>query len=364
MKAKVVLLAVVLIAQAGVSLAATSFADQTPPPAPDYHNATSWAARPGMEGPALAVAPGATPIAVSPETDVFYVNPTTYRSKDRWNQDIADAAANLWTDQSVVARQAGAFNGCCRIFAPRYRQASSLSFTTMAGDGGKAFDLAYGDVLRAFDFYMAHDNHGRPFILVGHSQGAFHLARLIEERLDGTPAGRRMVAAYIIGFNLSEGDFGKTYKTVTVCATPAQTGCIVQWNSVLPQASKPAVWAAGEARYVQRYGDDPGKALLCINPLTFDRAIPAAGPDHSLGAAPGDPGFGPLRTLVAKSVGARCEHGQLIVETTTDLGFKPLPGGSLHYHDIGLFYADVRANAVLRVRAFLKARRVAKRSAM
>jgi hypothetical protein len=319
-----------------VAAAAVPFADQPAPAAPDYGKSSSWAARPGTEGAAATVAPGATPIARAPRVDVFYVSPTTYRSKDHWNQDVADAATNAWTDQSVVARQAGAFNGCCRIFAPRYRQASTLAFGSMAGDGPKAFDLAYHDVLRAFDDYMAHDNHGRPFILVGHSQ---------------------MVAAYIVGYNLSEGDFGKTYKTVTVCATPDQTGCIVQWNSVLPEAAKPAVWTAGEARYVQRYGDDAGKALLCINPLTFNRAVPAAGPEHSLGAVPGDPGFGPLRPLVAKSVGARCEHGQLIVETTTDLGLKPLPGGSLHYHDIGLFYADIRANAVLRGQTFLRAAR-------
>jgi hypothetical protein len=37
------------------------------------------------------------------------------------------------------------------------------------------------------------------------------------------------------------------------------------------------------------------------------------------------------------------------------LELKPLPGtGVMHYHDFGLFYADIRANAVPRTKAFLQ----------
>jgi hypothetical protein len=349
--ARLTFLAVAALALAAAAPA--SFDDQQPPPVPDYGLAASWAARPGAEGAATAVAPGATPAAGAPRVDVFYVHPTTYRSTTQWNQDIADAATNRWTDASVVARQAGVFNACCRIFAPRYRQASTRSFTTMAGDGGKAFDLAYGDVLRAFDYYIAHNNHGRPFILAGHSQGAFHLARLIEARIEGTPLARRLVAAYIVGYNLAEGDFGRTYKSVAVCATPDQTGCIVQWNSVLPGPGLAAMAAAGQQRYVARHGDDPGKVELCINPLTFDRSRPAATAEAAHGTVPGAPGFGPLAPLRAGTVAARCDNGLLIVEPAADLGMTPLPGGSMHYHDYGLFYAEVRADAVRRSAAYL-----------
>jgi Protein of unknown function (DUF3089) len=331
-----------------------TFDSQKPPPVPDYAKAASWAARPGHEGAASAVAPGATPPARYPAVDVFYVNPTTYRSKTVWNQDIADTEANGWTDASVMARQASAFSGCCRIYAPRYRQASAGSFALMNGDGAKAYDLAYGDVARAFAYYLEHDNRGRPFILVGHSQGGYHIARLIEEKIDGTPLARRMVAAYVIGYNLSEGDFGKTYKTVRVCATPAQTGCIVQWNSVLSTVDIALAATRGEDRYVKRYGDDPRKTMLCINPLTFDRNRPMAATDNSKGAMPGNPGYGPLLALRPNSVAARCENGLLIVEPSGGLGLTPIPGGSMHYHDVGLFYADIRANAIARSNVYLK----------
>jgi hypothetical protein len=53
-------------------------------------------------------------------------------------------------------------------------------------------------------------------------------------------------------------------------------------------------------------------------------------------------------------VTARCDQGLLVVTANPSLDLKPLPGGSLHYHDLGLFYADVRANAVARVRAWIR----------
>lgn len=327
---------------------------------PDYALPQSWAARPGREGAAAAVAPGATPAARDPAVDVFYVNPTTYRALDHWNQDASDPAANAWTDQSVIARQAGIFNACCRIFAPRYRQASLYSARHLEGEGVKPFDLAYSDVKRAFDHYITYDNGGRPFILVGHSQGAFHVARLLADEIDGKKLGARMVAAYDIGYVLTVGDFGRSYKTLQICRTPTQTGCVLSWNSVLPVRATPAFRTSLEHHYVEHYGDDAGKTLVCINPLTFDAARPDGTVADSLGAAPGEPGAGPVRALVPHAVSARCVDGLLIVQPTAALDLKPLPNGFMHYHDFGMFYADIRANAVLRAQTFLKAREAAR----
>jgi hypothetical protein len=322
------------------------------PPPPDYSLPSSWAARPGAEGAAAAVAPGASPALTDPQVDVFYVQPTTDLSKTRWNQDIADAATNKWTDESVVARQGGVFNGCCRVFAPRYRQASIASFVKESVRL-EAFAVAYGDVLRAFDYYIQHDNGGRPFILVGHSQGAAHVAQLLQDRIDGTPLGRRMVVAYVIGINVAEGDFGRTYKTIALCAKPDQTGCELAWNSVLPTGDRQTLVDLTAKVYVARHGDVPGKGLVCVNPLTFDVDKPAAGAEASRGAAPGSPGFGPLKPLVPHAVSARCDNGMLIVDPSPALDLQPLPSGAMHYHDIGLFYEDIRENALRRVQAYL-----------
>lgn len=357
--ASLLMAAILLSGTSMAALAAQSappaFADQTPPPAPDYARPDAWAARPGAPGASSTRPAGTDAVPSDAAVDVFYVHPTTFRSKDRWNQDIADTVTNAWTDASVIARQAGIFNGCCHVYAPRYRQGSSLSFMAMEGDGGRAFDLAYTDVERAFDHYLTHDNKGRPFILAGHSQGARHLMVLLERRIDGTELARRMVAAYVVGVNLSEGDFGKTYKTLTTCDTPAQTGCVVGWNATLAQTDIALVSAAGERRYVERHGDDPGKRILCINPVSFDRSQPETTAGRALGAVPGAPGEGGMQAMQPGAVAARCVNGFLVVEPAAGLDLTPLPGGSMHYHDYGLFYADIRANARLRIDAFLKA---------
>jgi pimeloyl-ACP methyl ester carboxylesterase len=324
----------------------------TAPPMPDYALATNWAARAASPGAAAAIAAGASPAAAQPAVDVFYINPTSYRSDVNWNQPVADAAANSFTDGSVVARQAGIFNACCRVFVPRYRQASTRAFRNMAGGGEDAFAIAYSDVLRAFDHYITHDNKGRPFILVGHSQGARHAAQLLEDRIDGKALREQLVVAYVVGIDLAVGEFGARYKTITPCTKPTQTGCVAAWNSILPGADLDRLAVPFSARYVARFGDNPGKAPLCINPLTFDAAKPAAGTETALGAVPGDPDASPLLPLMAHAVAARCEKGFLIVEPSPALGLKPLPGGSMHYHDYGLFYADIRANALLRAAAW------------
>jgi len=346
-------------AATGLTLSITTAAAAAADPAVlDYSIAGNWAATARAEGLAAKVAPGASPRRALRGVDVFYVHPTTDFSRSHATQDMADPKVAAWTDGSVIARQAGAFNRCCRIYAPRYRQAA-------AGPGDPAarkvaIDFAYKDVLAAFDYYLAHDNGGRPFILAGHSQGAYHVRKLLEDRVDGKPLGKRLVAAYVLGMGLTEGDFGRTFKSVTLCDTPSQTGCVVQWNAMLPTGDRAGFIAAGQKTYVEQWGDNAGKTLVCVNPLTFDRSRPTGSAALAKGAVPGAPDASPLQALVPRSVGARCEEGLLIVEPSAALSLKPLTaaspnmGGSMHMHEVGLFYEDLRENADLRAQAFLK----------
>jgi pimeloyl-ACP methyl ester carboxylesterase len=290
-------------------------------------------------------------VAKAPKVDVFYLHPTTFRSSDgQTNADLADAKANLWVDESVVSRQASVFTGCCRVFAPRYRAATFNAFSDPEKQKA-AFALAYTDVERAFDYFLQHRSKGRPFIVAGHSQGAFHAATLLEKQIEGTPLQRRLVAAYIVGINLSEGDFGRRFKRVQPCITPRQTGCVLQWEAILEGSDVTTAEKRAQSTFVANYGDLPGKQTVCINPLTFDARKPQGEAKASLGAVPGDPGFGAMRPLVAGKVSARCEQGLLVTRFDPSLELKPLPGGSLHFHDFGLFWADIRADAQRRAKA-------------
>lgn len=322
------------------------------PPAPDYALRANWSVF-ASKGWASPLPAGAAKPARAPKVAVFFLHPTTLRSETgELNQNPADAKANTWTDESSIARQASVFAACCDVYAPRYRAATYNSFAS-APVREAAFALAYGDVERAFDAFLKQIGD-RPFIIAGHSQGAFHSATLLERRIDGSALQKRMVAAYIIGINLAQGDFGKRFKSVTPCAAPDQTGCVVQWNAYLDGASDVAKMAGySESTYVQKYGDDAGKVTLCINPLTFDAKLKEAPSGAAKGAVPGSPGFGPLQPLKAGAVSARCDSGLLLVRPDKALGLEPLAGGVMHYHDLGLFWADTSANAVLRARAYM-----------
>ena len=311
------------------------------PASPDYRRRADWAEwRSGNS---------------SARVDVFFVQPTTYISK-HWNQELDDVKTDAWTRASVAMRQIGAFAACCRVYSPRYRQASSRAFTEMAGDGAKAYDLAYQDVRSAFSYYLAHENGGRPFVLVGHSQGALHVMRLLREEVDGRPIGGRLVVAYAPGIGVPVGTFGTDLKSVVACDTPKRTGCVASWNSFLGDADVTGYVAHAAQGWVAAHGNGKGAALLCVNPLTFDIRRPAAD------AASNDGGIvvptrldGPAGAVVAGAAGARCDGG--VLRVTTAYAVEPLPGGSLHFYDIPLFWGNLRANVAVRIAAFWAQRR-------
>ena len=77
--------------------------------------------------------------------------------------------------------------------------ASSRSRAIGGGATADAAAIAYGDVRDAWRDYLAHDNHGRGVVLIGHSQGAGMLTQLVKREIDneaeGPQAARRGVPA-------------------------------------------------------------------------------------------------------------------------------------------------------------------------
>lgn len=337
----------------GAAMALAALPAQAEPPAPDYAEAASWSTVASLpQGAAPATGARAVPGSV----DVFWIHPTTTRSQSALNHDPLDPEGLKWTEESAVQRQASAFSACCRVFAPRYRAATTMALMN-AQSRESAFALAYADIERAFDRYLAHEGKGRPFIIAGHSQGAAHTAALLEKRIKGTALQKRLVAAYVIGINLMEGDLAPRLAGIPLCRKPAQTGCFVQWNAVLAGSDTAPVLKAYAGAFAAQNGGRDGGQPLCVNPVTFDARRPLSLSAEARGAVAGDPGLGAPGPLVAGAVAAECRDGLLTVWTSPALGLKPLPGGSMHYHDVGLFWADISANAALRARAWLAAHR-------
>ena len=76
-------------------------------------------------------------------------------------------------------------------------------------------------VLAAFEEYLAKYNHGRGFVLIGHSQGSGELEQLINTAIEGHPAvQKKMVSALIMGgaVTVPDGqDVGGTFKETPTC---------------------------------------------------------------------------------------------------------------------------------------------------
>jgi hypothetical protein len=126
-------------------------------------------------------------------------------------------------------------------------------------------EVAYGDVLDAFRHYAANDSDGRGFVLIGHSQGAGHLRRLIAEEIDGEPALRdRLVGAYLIGSSVAvpEGEVvGGDFAEVPLCEAADQVGCVVTYASFRATAPPP------ENSFFGRVREGDGVAG-CVNPAS------------------------------------------------------------------------------------------------
>jgi hypothetical protein len=299
------------------------------------------------------------------KVDVFYIHPTTYRDVAYWNQPLSETATNDWTDESVIARQASVFNACCRVYAPRYRQATAAAvYASPDKKPLAAYEFAWGDVRAAFLHYMKHWNHGRPYIIVGHSQGAAHVERWLNEFGTQPRYRKLLVAAYPIGVTFSVGQLATLGGGISVCETPTATNCLVSWNT-FDRAGDPSGYIKqSQARYTQRFGKTDGAAIVCVNPLDFDVRHPQAVATSNFGALPARRGAGlaaalaagtQLPALEAGRLGASCEDGVLRVDSPPKEGYAivPLPGGMLHFNDFDLFYANIRLNAVARADAFL-----------
>ena len=343
-----------VFAAARLAAAAAAAADL---PAPDYASNAAWAARPDLASGASALPRGvAGPADAGQQVDVFFIHPTTDLSLRHGSAAFDAPGPAQRLDDIVLPYQASVFNACCRIFAPRYRQASLGAITHLDGPSVQATELAYSDVQRAFDYYLAHDNHGRPFIIAGHSQGANHGLRLLQQRIVGTPLMRQLVAAYLPGGSVPS---EVAARGLPVCATATSTGCLVSWNSVRAGQADPRRQQDSVLWWDGHYQAIGGRPLLCVNPLnwTVGGSAPAS---LNLGGVYFERGGATPPAPVPAVTGAACEAGLLGVEVREDerRHFSDLLTlvGIYHDFDIGLFYLNIRDNARVRSQRWLAQR--------
>ena len=246
-----------------------------------YDDPAHWLCRPdtddfcdqGLDATTVAADGTLTPEPFEPADDApidcCYVYPTI--SQDQTPTSDWNPSPN--EEEYVTLNQAARLGSQCRLFAPVYRQRTLAALVGgTSGTGGPAGEAVdpYADVLDAFRTYLAEDNHGRGFVLIGHSQGAGLLGRLLREEIDGNePLRSHLVAAYLAGASLSvpQGeDVGGDLDNIPLCRKPDQTGCVLSWATFRSTAPPTSVSFFG--RPGGRLGNDTSEGMVaaCVNP--------------------------------------------------------------------------------------------------
>jgi hypothetical protein len=346
------LLVVVLILAGGVAafwgdLVSTAldpkvpFQTYDPPPAPDYARSDAWHLRP---------APGERAAA-----DIFFVAPTTYDGGRNWNARIDHPRAGRQFREVMAPNYVGPFVSVGRIFAPRYRQASLYSLTTLREDAREARQFAYGDVRGAFRSYLERDNGGRPFMIVGVEQGGTLAARLLAEEVAPDPALRsRLIAAY-----LEDTVVPADAPPLPPCMQRGQTGCLAAWARVYEDDFDAAKRLLDRALVWNERGELVNltpRPALCFNPVLGAVTEHPAPVRLHLGAANATGlEWGARPAFMARQVSAHCLGGVLRVSRPKSASLKQAGSWADRRKVPGfnLFYADVEADAKQRLAAWL-----------
>jgi Protein of unknown function (DUF3089) len=213
-------------------------------------------------------------VAKNPPIDCFYVYPTV-SGQPGPNADLTIDPAEI----GVARAQAARFSSVCKVYAPMYRQFTLSAINNRGGITAADAAEAYSDVQNAWLDYLAHDNHGRGVVLIGHSQGSGQLEQLIRQQIDPKPAVRKLlVSALLMGGNVMVPigkDVGGTFMNVPACRRPDQTGCVVAYSSFLDVP--PANSMFGRARV-------PGDEVLCTNPGALAGGTATLIPEFPTGA--------------------------------------------------------------------------------
>jgi hypothetical protein len=210
----------------------------------------------------LTMSPEPFELAADPGFDCFYVYPTVEVGTAPGN--VTDHA-DLSLERDAVLAQAARFGSLCQVYAPVYPQVNQAG--RFAPDAAELEQVAYDGVSAAFDEFLTR-TEGRPFVLIGHDQGADLLTRLAQDRVDNDPALRdRLVSAMLIGTGRVYAPpgqaLGGTFANIPLCGERGQPGCVIAYNAYGlgsdPDAASPLYATV-----------PPDMEVACVNPAGID----------------------------------------------------------------------------------------------
>lgn len=307
--------------------------DDKMPLAPDYTQTTMW------------FMPDT--VSVDKEIDVFYIAPTcvwdwkdddgnNYHFMDVWNEKQRKKV----TASDYLAYKLLGESG--RFYAPYYRQITMNAWMLPPSDSERLYKKAHEDVKAAFDYYMKHWNHGRPFVLAGHSQGGKAVIELLKSHLTETERSR-MIVAYAFGFKLTKDELAH-YPGVMPARDSLDTGVLICFNSVSDTAA---------VSPLLRNTD------VCINPLNWRTDTVHASSKMNKGTVFVRPD-GTIQQEMKEQVGVRIDSR---TQTLVTNGIDPepyyvpsigslFPKGNFHVQELNLYFRNIQENLKRRIESY------------
>ena len=302
--------------------------DAISPQAIDYADMTYWYAFGDKDKPA----------------DVFYIYPTVSTisfvdNDSSWFADITQAEVR--EEANGNQRFNKMLYDDYNFYAPYYRQMIFESYTQPDSILQRNAAFAAQDVKDAFQYYMAQGNGGRPYFLVGHSQGSQVLIELLK---DGMTEEQRslMVAAYCIGYHVTAEELAQYPTQLCPAMDSTETGKLIIFNSVTDTT------AIG---MVSR-GDVAG-----VKPTTWTMDADTVPAEYQLGMAKYNDSRDSVLIVPCPTRTYLYKHNTVCPDLDPDMVFIPaykdmFPRGNLHFADSWLFAGNVKQNMDCRLRSW------------
>ena len=275
--------------------------------------------------------------------DLFLICPTVdMGSEGNLNMDILNEELRA-SFTGALNMERGIYEDVTVMYAPFYRQMTFPVYEKMIAEEGRHLEIAYSDVEDAFLYYINNLNEGRPFILAGFSQGAQLALMLLEEYFDDEDLQDRLIAAYCIGWMVTEEDLER-YPHLKMAESDDDTGVIISFNS--------------EAENIDGSIIVPhGVRTLSINPLNWKTDSTYADRSLNEGACFTDYS-GAVTSEIPALTGAYIdpERGTLKITDVkpSDYSSPLFPDGVYHLYDYQFFFRNLQENVALRTASWLE----------
>ncbi len=273
--------------------------------------------------------------------DLFFVCPTVDMGKG--GNLVADIANEKYRSSFVGATnmELGIYNGSLNVFAPYYRQATFPVYNLPEEEREVYLDIAYEDVKNAFLVYADTIRPSIPLVLAGFSQGADLVIRLMKDLFDEPEYQRRLVAAYAIGWKLTE-DEVKEYPHLMPAQGETDTGVIVTFNSEAPEVTSSLMVGENEK-------------TCAINPLNWKTTSELADKSLNMGACFTDYS-GNVKEEISEFTGAYLDEQRGTLKVTDvdreEYSSSMFDEGVYHLYDYQFFYRNLEENVAARLKAY------------